>query len=78
MSDLRILAFEDALAADDGGTERDRLLRHLAGLAADARASLDKGVPPDDAQRLISLIAAFEAGQAVVVRVWAYLHSRGS
>ncbi len=76
MSDTRLLDIEDILAGDGSGVERDRIIERLATLAGHARAALDKGVTPSHANNLRTLMAAIDAAQVVVSRVWSRFHER--
>ena len=76
MSDTRLLDIEDILAGDRNGVERDRIMERLATLAGHARAALDKGVAPSHANTLRSLMAATDAAQVVVSRIWSRFHER--
>ena len=76
MSDTRLLDIEHRLADDRTGAERDRIMERLATLAGHARAALDKGVTPSHANSLRTLMAAIDAAQVVVSRVWSRFHER--
>jgi hypothetical protein len=76
LSDTRLLDIEHRLADDRTGVERDRIMERLATLAGHARAALDKGVTPSHANALRSLMAAIDAAQVVVSRVWSRFHER--
>ena len=73
----RLLEIEDRLAADATGVERDAVLARLGDARNTARRNLDTGLPPAQAMRWKSLLAALDAGEAVVRRVWAHLHRSG-
>jgi type III secretion system YseE family protein len=73
----RLLEIEDRLAADATGAERDAVLARLQAARAAAKRNLDRGLPPPQAMRWKSLLAALDAGEAVVRRVWAHLHRSG-
>lgn len=74
---VRLLSIEDSLAQDSAGAERDRIIERLRVLEREARAVLDKGVPPSQADDLRALLVALDAAQTVVSRVWSRLHQRG-
>ena len=74
----RLLAIEDRLAADPTGQERDRLHHRLQQLRANARRELDRGQPPAEARRWLSLIAAVDAADIVLARLWTHLNRASS
>lgn len=74
MTGLRLLEVEDRLAADSTGAERDAILARLGRARGEAKRNLDKGLPPVQATQWSSLIAALDAAEVVVRRVWAHLH----
>ena len=73
----RLLEIEDRLAADAAGVERDAVLARLGAARAAAKRNLDVGVSPDQAARWKSLLAALDAAELVVRKVWGHLHRRG-
>lgn len=74
MTGPRLLEVEDRLAADATGAERDAILARLGWARGEAKRNLDKGLPPAQATRWKSLLAALDAAEVVVRKVWAHLH----
>ena len=65
-----MLALEESLAADTGGTLRDELVGRFADQARQVKRTLDAGVPPAEYQTLSKLLAAYEAAGQVVAKAW--------
>lgn len=74
MTGPRLLEIEDRLAADATGAERDAILTRLGRVRAEAKRNLDKGLLPAQAMQWKSLLAALDAAEVVVRKVWARLH----
>lgn len=73
---LSLLAMEDRLAGDRDKKELNGLLATLDGYLADARKTLDAGLPPEEFRAMSKYRQALEEAKIVAERSWLFLCAR--